>query len=231
MENAFERLLTKFMREFNRPPPYGPQNLGEVKMLCEIYCESHHHEKCDFTMASSIDDLFSKLVSHYCDFLNLELLEYLATSIDNKCLKTSVRNYNDTFCHVETENELCSTVEYTVKAIKSGLQAKNQYKLMLIKLIWKGITYGQVKQIKVEISNKVIHIQPNSLITKWYSKSSVCLGWLIPSCLVDAAYHSACINTALFKQLGIKYLIIDSYKIQPPVSTKGNDGIVLITTY
>ena len=116
-----------------------------------------------------------------------------------------------------------------MKAIRSGPQAKNQYEMMFIKLIRKGITYSQVKQIKVNISSKVILIQPNSLITKWYRKGSVYLGWLIPSCLVDTAYHSACTNTTVFGLLGIKYLIIGNYKIQPPVSTKGNDKMIIAT--
>ena len=220
METAFGRLLTKCLREFNRPPPYGP-SLGEVKVLCKCYCESHHHEKCDFTTATSMDDLFSKITGYF-NFLNLELLKYLAISTDNETLKSSIRNYDDTFCNVEIKNELSMDL-YEVKAIRSGSQAI-ECETMFIKLIWKGITYGQVKQIEVKISNKIIYIQPNSLIIKWYKNGSVYLGWLIPSCLVDVAYHSACTNTAVLRQLGIKYIIIGNYKIQPPVSIKGNSN-------
>ena len=219
MENAFAKLLKKFVREFSRLPPCGP-SLCEVKGLCINYCESHHHEKCDFTTSvSSMDDLCSKLASPlYCNFLNLGLLEYLAESVDNECLKTSIRNYNDTFCNVRIKHELDNMVEYKVKAIRSGLRAR-KYETMFIKLIRKGITYGQVKQIKVKISHKIIFIPPNSLIVKWFRKGCVCLGWLVPSCLVDAAYHSACSNTAVFAELGIKYLIIRNYKIEPPALT------------
>ena len=224
MHNAYAQLLKKFMREFNRPPPYGP-NLGEVKVLCINYCELYRHESCDFTTSvSSMDDLFSKLANPvYCNFLNLGLLEYLAENVDNECLKSSIRNYNDTFCNVKIKNELDSMAEYKVKAVRSGFRAR-RYEVMFMKLIRKaGITYGQVKQIKVEISHRIIIIPPNSLIVKWYKKGCVCLGWLIPSCLVDAAYHSACTNNAVFAQLGIKYLIIGDYKIKPSVLT--NKGI------
>ena len=226
MKNAFAQLLKKFVREFSRPPPYGP-NFSEVKVLCINYCESHHHESCDFTTSvSSMDDLFAKLASPvYCNFLNLGLLEYLAENVDNDCLKTSIRNYDDTFCNVKIKDELDSMVGYKVKAIRSGFHTK-RYEVMFTKLIRKGITYGQVKQIKVAISHRIIHISPNSLIIKWYRRGCVCLGWLIPSCLVEAAYHSACTNTAVFKQLGIKYLIIGNYKIRPPMlinrDTAGN---------
>ena len=218
MESAFGRLFQKFIKEFNSPN--GP-TLGEAKAWCINYCATHYHGKCDFTTSvSSIDDLFSKIAElQYCNFLNLELLEFLAESADNECLKTSIKNYNSTFQNVQTKNELRSIVGYKVKAIRSGLRAK-QYEVMFIKLIRKGITYGQVKQIKVKICSGIIHIQPNSLILKWYKKGSVCLGWLIPLSLVEAAYHSACTNTAVFPQLGIKYLIIENYKITPP--TKRN---------
>ena len=223
MKNAFAQLLKKFVTEFSRPPPYGP-NLSTIKVWCINYCESYHHEQSDFTSVSSMDDLLSKLANPvYCNFLNLGLLEYLAENVGNECLKTSIRNYDDTFCNVKIKNELDSMVGYKVKAFRSRFRAK-QYEVMFMKLIRKGITYGQVKQIKVEISHRIIHVLPNSLIIKWYKRGCVCLGWLIPSCLVNVAYHSACTNTAVFTQLGIKYLIIGNYKIKPPVLP--NKGIL-----
>ena len=219
MKNAFAQLLRKFVREFSKPPPYGP-NLGEVKALCINYCESHHHESCDFTTSvSSMDDIFSKLANPvFCNFLNIGLLEYLAENVDNECLKTSIRNYDDTFCNVKIKYELGNIGEYKVKAVRSGPQTKT-YQEIFVKMIRKGITYGQVKQIKVAISHRIIHILPHPLITRWYRRGCVLLGWLIPSCLVDAAYHSACTNTAVFKQLAIKYVIIGNYKIKPSALT------------
>ena len=222
MVNAHAQLLKKFVREFNRPPPHGP-NLCEVVVMCINYCELYRHESCDFASVSSMNNLFVKLANPvFCNHLNIGLLEFLAENVDNECLKSSIRNYNDTFCNVEIKNELDSMADYKVKSVRSGFQARN-YEVMFMKLIKKGITYGQVKQFKVEISHKIIYISPNSLIVKWYREGCVCLGWLIPSCLVDAAYHSACTNTAVFAQLGIKYLIIGDYKIKPSMLT--NKGI------
>ena len=222
MKNAFAQLLNIFVREFSRPPPYGP-NLNEVKVCCINYCESNH-EYSDFSSVSSMDDLLSKLANPmFCNFLNVGLLEYLAESVGNECLKTSIRNYDDTFCNVEIKNELDSMPGYEVKAFRSGFRAR-KYEVMFTKLIRKGITYGQVKQIKVEISHRIIHVSPNSLIIKWCGTGCICLVWSIPSCLVDAAYHSACTNTAVFTQLGINYLIIGNYIITPPVPT--NKGIL-----
>ena len=216
MEDAFAQLLVKFVTEFSRPPP----DLSQVKVLCINYCELYHHKSCDFTTSvSSMDDLFSKLANPlFCNFLNLGLLKHLADNIDNECLKTSIRNYDDTFCNVKIKDELDSMGKYKVKAVRSGFRTK-RYQEVFVKLIRKGITYGQVKQIKVAICHRIIHILPHPLITRFYKKGCVFLGWLIPSCLVDAAYHSACTNITVFKQFGIKYIIIGSYKIQPPVLT------------
>ena len=229
MESAFGRLIKKFISELNG------QSLAEMKALCINYCDTHHHEKCDFVSSvSSMNDLFSKIAEpQYCNFLNLGLLEYLAECTDNECLKTSVKNYDNTFKNVQIKKELKSIgIGYKVKAIKSGSQAKI-YEVMFIKLIRKGITYGQVKQIEVKICSGIIHIHPNSLIKKWYRKGSVYLGWLIPSCLADAAYHSACTNTAVFGQLGMKYLIIGNYIIKPPLPTNryvlGTNKVVVAT--
>ena len=217
MESAFGRLIKKFFRELNRPPPYG-ESLADMKLQCVNYCKTHYHEECDFiSSASSMNDLFLKIAElQHCNFLNLGLLKYLAETTDNECLKISIENYDNAFWNVKIKKELKSVgIRYKVKAMRSRFR-NWKYEMMFTKLIKKGITYGQVKQIEVKICSGIIHIQPNSLIIKWYRKGCVCLGWLIPSCLVDAAYHSACANTAVFKQLGMKYLIIGNYKIKPP---------------
>ena len=217
MERAYGKLISQFVKEFSQPPPCGP-SLSQVKVLCINYCEFHHHEKTDFaSLLTSMDDLFSYLLANplYCNFLNLGLLEYLAECVDNECLKVSIRNYNDTFCNVKIITELDNMAGYRVKVIRSGSWTR-QYKIMFMKLIKEGITYGQIRRIKLKIAQGVIFVPQNSLIIKWYRKGCVCLGWLIPSCLVDSAYHFACASTALLTQLGIKYLIIGNYKIQPP---------------
>ena len=218
MESAFGRLIIKFISELNRPPPHG-QNLVKMKVLCINYCDIHHHEECDsLSSVSSMNDLFLKIAEpKYCNFLNLKLLKYLAECTDNECLKTSVKNYDSTFENVQIREELQNIgIDYKVKAIGSGSQIES-YEKMFIKLLENGITYGQVKQIEVKICTRIIHIHPHSLIRKWFEQGSVYLGWLIPSCLVSAAYHSACTNTAVLGQLGIKYLIIGNYKIKPPL--------------
>ena len=212
MEKAFQVLLRKFIDELTRPPPYG-LSFDALRGSCINYCESHHHGT-DFTdSVSSMSDLISKLSNpKYCNFLNIGLLRCLAT--DNECLNTLISNYDNTFKHVKIKNEIRSM---DIKVTKGGFFRGIRYKKMFVKLIRIGITYGQIKTITVEIAKNVVCIQPHSLIKQSYRRGCVCLGWLIPSCLVDAAYHSACTNTAVFAQLGIKYVVIGNYKIKPRI--------------
>ena len=203
MEEAFHLLLQNFIDELQRPPPYGVSFEG-LRGSCINYCVSHHH--ADFTdSVSSMSDLIKKLSNpKYCNFLNLRRITKMCSAI---------LNYDNAFSHVKIKNEI---KHMDIKVTKAGFR-RIQYKKMFVKLIRTGITYGQVKNVTVEISHNVVCIQPHSFIKKSYRRGCVCLGWLIPSCLVDAAYHSACTNTAVFAQLGIKYIIIGNYKIKPPI--------------
>ena len=211
IKEAYYLLLQKFIEELQKPPPCG-LTFNEFRGVCIHYTVSHHHET-DFTEPmSSFDDLISKLSDpKYCNFLNVGLLRCLAAK--NKCLKASIENYSNTFGHVKIKNEIR---DMEIKVSKAGIRGM-QYKQMFIKLIRAGITYGQLENITMEISKNILCIQPHSLIKKLYRKGCVCLGWLIPSCLVDFAYHSTCTNTVLFAQLGIKYIIIGNYKVKPPI--------------
>ena len=159
----------KFITEFNRPPPHD-HSLVEMKALCINYCDIYCDENCDFVSSvSSMNDLFAKIVEpQYCNFLNLSLLKYLAEGTNNECLKTSVQNYDNTFNNVQIKKVLKNIgFGYKVKAIRSGLRSRH-YEMMFIKLIRKGITYGQVKQLGIRICSGIIYIKPNSLIKKWY---------------------------------------------------------------
>jgi len=210
IETAFGQLLRKFLEEFQRPSPNVP-SVSVVKMWCNSYCKTHYHEEYDFDV-SSMDSLFSRLSNLiYCNFLNVGLLEYLANVSKNKCLKESVNNYNDTFNDVKVKE----TIEITRFRVMKFEIHKQKYDTIFAKLIKEGMTYGELKKFTVALSHKVLYVQSNSIIRKSFKKGCVCVGFLIPSCLTSAALHAACTNTAVFVQLGIKYMIIKSYKIEP----------------
>ena len=213
IEVAFGQLMAKFLEDFQRPYPHGP-SLAVVRMWCNSYCKIHHHEEYNFDV-SSMDDLFSRLANlSYCNFLNVGLLEYLANVSKSDCLQESVGNYNDTFSSVKVKETIKIT---NFKVMKSDFH-KQKYDTVFAKLIKEGMTYGELRKFTVALSHKVLCVQCNSLIRKSYKTGCVCVGFLIPSCLTSIAFHAACVNTEIFMQLGIKYLIIGKYKIEPPVT-------------
>lgn len=113
MVGAFAQLLAKFLEEFQKPQPYGP-SLAEVRMWCVHYCQCYYHEESDFDV-TSMEDLFIKLAGlEHCNFLNLGLLSCLADASNNKCLKVSLNNYNDAFCHTRIEKQMTRIDSYRV---------------------------------------------------------------------------------------------------------------------
>ena len=220
MDIAFNRLLGKFLDVFQRPHPLGP-SLAKVKLWCTKYCVQYHHEKSNFDYVTSMESLFLRIAElKYCNFLNLGLLEHLSRVSNVTCLKDSVKNYNDTFYHTKVKDQVSTASGCTVRVIRKESRFKSPYSYarMFTKLIKRGMTYGQIKKFGIAFCQRIIYIHPSSTILYMYRRGCVCLGWKIPMCLVEAAYHAACTNTALFAQLGIKYVIIGQYKIEPPTT-------------
>ena len=215
MESAFAQLLAKFLKEFQKPQPYG-QTVSEVRMWCVNYCQCYSHEESDFFSVTSMDELFVKLAGlEHCNFLNLGLLEWLANASNNTCLKESLNNYDDTFCDVRIEKLMTRIRRY--KVVKDKFR-KKKYDVALTKLIKEGMTYRELKQFTVTLSNRILYVQPHSIIRKYYKLGCLCIIWLIPLCLSDAAYYAASINAEIFLQLGIQYIIIGDRMIKPSES-------------
>ena len=219
MEGAFAQLLAKFLAEFLRPQPYGPSVI-EVRMWCVNYCQSYYHEEGDFNV-TSMEELFMKISQlEHCNFLNLGLLECLADASDNMCLKVSLNNYDETFCDAKIEEHMKRIHSY--KVVKDKYR-KKKYDIGLTKLIRKGMTYGELKKFTVALSNRILWVQSNSIIRKCYKKGCLCIIWLIPSCLSDVTCYAARINTEVFAQLEIQYIMIGEHMIKPSEAhRKGN---------
>lgn len=220
MERAFSKLMAMFLNEFKKPVP---PSVDDVKMWCITYCALYEVDEAGFRDVSSIQDIFYKIAElKYCNFLTLGLLEHLAELSNNKCLIISINNYNKTFCHTEVTDQASTLTSplSTVKATRKRYHCRSyrQNTRMFTKLRKKSMTHGQMKKFRDAFSRRIICIHPRSVIPYHCGTGSVYLGWQIPLCLVDVVYHAACTNTALFAQLGIKYLIIDQYKIEPPTT-------------
>lgn len=228
MGEAFTILLDKFLVEFQQHYPSGPR-FDRVKLWCINYCARYELDE-DFSDVFSPSDLFFKIGSQkFCNVLTLGLLQELANHFDIDCLKNAIEDYNETFCNIKLRNQVSAVSSHTVAPIRKGSRFK-PYRLyarfpklrtcagMFTKSKGIGMTYSQAKNFRAALCYQIICIHPNSTTISQYGENCVYLGWQIPSCLVEAAYHAACTNTMLFAQLGIKYLIIEQYKIEPPTT-------------
>ena len=223
MEIAFKQLLGKFLTEFQKPQPYGP-NLKEVILWCIDYCKFNYHGECDFDVIS-MESLFQKLAKlECCNFLNLGLLKCLAEASQNACLQASLENYDATFCDAKIIEQMPEMVSYKVMKHESS---QKKYKSGLVKLINEGMTYGELKGFTVGLCNRVLYVQVNSIIRKSYKRGCICICWLIPSCLADVAYSAAVINTGVFAKLGIQYIMIGERMVRPLEPHKGGSSIAI----
>ena len=222
MDKAFGKLLEKFLYEFQQPYPHNP-NFDTVKLWCICYCTCNELDEADFNDVSEpMKNIFHKIAAlKYCNFLTLGLLEYLADLSKNKCLITSIENYNHTFYNTNVKDQVSTTSVSSVNRARKRVQFKSRrsYARMFMKVTGRRVmTYSQTKKFNNTFAHRIICIHPRSIMLLHYGEGCVFLGWQIPSCLVEAAYHAACTNTALFAQLGIRYVIIVQYKIEPPTT-------------
>ena len=229
MDKAFRMLLDKFLDEFQQHYPCGPR-FDKVKLWCITYCACYELDE-DFSDVSSPGELFFKIGAlKYFNFLTLGLLGDLANYFGSDCLKISIKNYNQTFSNIKLRDQVSTASGRTVEAIRKGFRFKpyrpyartftksRSHARMFTKLRGRRMTYSQAKNFTATFCPRIICIHPRSTTILHYGENCVYLGWQIPSCLVEAAYHAACTNTMLFAQLGIKYLIIEQYKIEPPTT-------------
>ena len=223
MDIAFGKLLEKFLYEFQQRYPHNPK-FDTVKLWCIYYCRYNELDEADFNDVSvPVENIFHKIAAlKYCNVLTLGLLEYLADLSNNECLKTSIKNYNRTFYNTDVLKDQVSTTSVSaVNRIRKRVRFKvrRSYTRMFAKVTGRRVmTYSQTKKFSNTFAHRIICIHPRSTMLFCYGEGCVYLGWQIPSCLVEAAYHAACTNTALFAQLGIKYVIIGQYKIEPPTT-------------
>lgn len=77
------------------------------------------------------------------------------------------------------------------------------------------MTYGELKKFTVTLSNRILCVQSHSFIKKYYKRGCLCIIWLIPSCLSDAVYYAASVNTNEFAQLRIQYIMIGKHIVKP----------------
>jgi len=208
---AFDVLTERFLEEFRLFPA---SKLADVIRWCEQYCRTCSVEAC-FKL-STMDELFEalrKLPLH--NFLNPGMLRYLAAFSKNKFLIQSVKNYEASFSSLRLNMLIQNMADkiQEVQVMKRREIIINSDE-MVTKLEKKDLTVGELRGFTVSFHENILSLRVGINPPQYVKEGCVCIKWIIPSCLVEHAYNSACSNTELFPTLNLSYVIIGRYKVE-----------------
>jgi len=209
MHIAFLKLTDKFLEEFKK----AGINVKKVIGWCEYFCNLYG---ASLTLAvSSMDELFQMIQKKlpYHNFLNPELLQLLADLSEIDCLVESVRNYETTFSSLKL-SELTLSMGANIKKIQVTNEIDENCSELVTKLQRKDLTVGQLRGLTAELDEKILYLRFGTTPPQWVEEGCVCIKWLIPSCLVDYAYQSACLNVDLFSEMKLMHLTIGRYTVE-----------------
>ena len=205
---AFLRLTEKFQEEFEK----AGVNVNTVKRWCKAYC-SQYGASLSLT-APSMDELFEIIETKlpYHNILNLHFLQMLAKVSQLDCLIKSVDNYKKAFSSVKL-SKLALITAGMIKEIKVIKEDKNCTELVT-KLKKSDLTFGQLDGLFAEIAEKILYLHTGVVLPQWAEDGCVCIRWLIPSFLVEYAYHSACLNIGQFPKMNLISIVIGNYSVK-----------------
>ena len=212
---AFEILTEMFLEEFRR---YPSKKIADVSRWCARYC-GMCGIKISFTV-SSMDDIFQIISTLPChNFLNPGLLNFLASLSKNECLMKSVKNYESTFSPVKLK-ELTKSMGAMIQKIQVYKQNEHCSELVT-KLHKKDVTIGELHGFTAQLQNNILALHTGAVLPQCIEEGCICIRWIIPSCLVDYAYHAACLNTKMFSELNLMYVTIGRFTVEAP-----NDSVI-----
>ena len=208
---AFDVLTERFLEEFRMLPP---SKLADVIRWCQQYCNLCSI-KASFQVQTMVElfGVIRQLPLH--NFLNTGLLKYLASLSNIKLLIQSVRNYETTFSHVKLNNLIKHMADkiQELQVMKKDTIIANSCE-MITKLKKTDLTVGELDGFTVSLHENILSLRVGINSPQYFEEGCVCIQWIIPSCLVDYAYHSACMNTELFAELNLLHVIIGKYKVE-----------------
>ena len=213
---AFVRLTEKFQEEFKK----FNINFHTVMKWCKAYSS-----QCGASLSltvSSMDELFEIIETKlpYHNVLNLKFLRFLARLSKIDCLIESVKNYEKAFSSVKL-SELCLSMVGMIEDIQV-LKKKKDCAELTIKLKEKDLTLAQLDGLFAEIVEKILYLHTGVVLPQWAKEGCVCIYSLIPSFLVEDAYHSACLNIELFSKLNLVSVTIGNYSVKFVSDTNGS---------
>ena len=204
---AFEVLTEKFLKEFR-----VNAKISDVIQWCERFCQLNELNT-NFTV-SSMDDLFQciKKLPHH-NFLNPRLLEFLGELSGNNILIQSVKNYEATFSSLNLR-KLMQSMGAMIQKIKVLKEDENCSELVT-KLQRKNVTISELDGFTVQLHQKILYLHTGAVLPQCIEEGCVCIRWIIPSCLVDYAFHAACLNMKMFIGLNMMHVTIGRYSVEP----------------
>jgi len=203
---AFESLTETFLEEFK-----CSIKITDVSRWIKRYCQIYGVKTS--LVASSMDDIFESICAlpHH-NFLNPSLLSFLAKLSKKHCLIQSVKNYKATFSGL-TLKQLTKSMGAMIQKIQVLKEDKNCSELVT-KLHNKNVTIAELNDFTIKLENNILYLHTGVVLPQCIEEGCVCIRWIIPSCLVDYAYHSACLSTKMFSELNLLHVSIGRYSVE-----------------
>ena len=211
MFHAFDALTELFLKHF--------KNSEAPTLKIAIRWCKQYYDSCAVNAsfeAPTFDELF-ELIREFPlhNFLDPGLLKYLAELSTSKHLIQSVKNFETTFSPVKL-----GTVIQDMGARIKSLEIVHENEViincsdMVTKLERENLTVGELRGFTVNFQERILSLHVGIIHPLYVKKGCISIEWLIPSCLVDYAYQSACLNTKLFSEMNLVHVTIGKYKVK-----------------
>ena len=197
-------------------------DVAEATANIKVYCERYYgpQPRCTLTTTNDLFTYIKQLPYH--NFLNLQILMRLANFSRIEYLSGLIEEYKRTYFGKKLFELFVgrSIMQIQVKIPPDTFIINSCKSNTVLK---EDITLNDLGDFTVEYTNQILYLFAGIAIPHCILKGSICIEWLIPSCLADYAYHSACLNTELFSQLNIVSITIGKYQIKPVEGSVGSE--------
>ena len=200
-------------------------NVDVARISADIksYCERYYGTSLPSDGVTTTDDLFAYIRQlPYHNFLNLDVLMQLADCSGIEYLCGLIEEYK----RIYFDKRLFEL--FVGRSIRQ-IQVITPDDTFIIKsrrsntVLREDITINGLRNFTVEYTNQILYLDAGIFIPDCILKGSICIEWLIPLCLADYAYHSACLNTEVFSKFKIVSITIGEYQVKPVEGSVGSE--------
>ena len=228
IRESFELLEDTFMEQFKQ----HNVDVATVGVAVQGYCERYFEPSPPSFSVSTTAELFTCIKKlPYHNFLSVEILMRLANSSGIQYLNGLIEEYKRTFFNQKLFELFLGRSIRQIQIITPDdtFIIKSRRSNTVLK---EDVTINELKGFTIRYVQQILYLDAGIAIPHCIIKGSICIKWLIPSCLADYAYHSACLNIELFSQLKIVSITIGNYQIKPVEgSLESMYSIIVILKY